>query len=66
MAFCAWIIAMAVFLSVITAIVFVVLVIGIRKGDRARHLSDEPGTVLEAFTRSFLGVGIRRGDREEN
>ena len=35
MAFCAWIIAIAVFLSVITAIVFVVLVIGIRKGDRA-------------------------------
>ena len=66
MAFGAWIIAIAVFLSVITAIVFVVLVIGIRKGDRARHLSDGPETVLEAITRSFLGVGIRRGDREEN
>ena len=66
MAFCAWIIAIAVFLSAITAMVFTVLVIGIRQGDRARHLSDEPQTVLEAFTRSFLGVGIRRGDREEN
>ena len=66
MAFCAWIIAIAVFLSVITAIVFTVLVIGIRKGDRRQHLSDGPETALEAFTRSFLGVGIRRGDHEEN
>jgi len=66
MAFCAWIMAIAVFLSFITVIVFVVLVIGIRQGDRARHLSDEPQTVLDAFTRTFLGVGIRRGDHEEN
>jgi hypothetical protein len=66
MAFCTWIIAIAVSLSAITAIVFVVLVIGIRQGDRARHLSDEPQTVLDAFTRTFLGVGIRRGDHEEN
>ena len=66
MAFGAWIIAIAVFLSVITAIVFAVLVIGIRKGDRASHLSDGPQTVLEAFTRSFLGVGVRRSEHEEN
>ena len=33
------------------------LVIGIRKGDRARHLSDAPDTALDALTRSFLGVG---------
>jgi formate-dependent nitrite reductase membrane component NrfD len=62
----AWIIAIAAFLSVIAAGVFVMLVIGIRKGDRARHLSDAPGTTLEALTRSFLGVGIRRGGHEEN
>ena len=66
MAFYEWIITITVFLSVITAIAFVVLVIGIRKGDRAPHLTDGPGTVLEAFTRSFLGVGIRRSDNEEN
>lgn len=66
MAFCPWIIAIAVFLSVIAAAVFVMLVIGIRQGDRARHLSDGPQTVLDAFTRSFLGVGIRRGDRDQN
>jgi hypothetical protein len=66
MAFCAWIIAMAVFLSVITAIVFTVLVIGIRKGDRSRRLYDVPDTALDAFTRSFLGVGVRHSDREGN
>jgi hypothetical protein len=41
------------------------LVIGIRKGDRARHLSDAPDTALDALTRSFLGVGTRN-DREDN
>ena len=66
MAFSACIIAIAAFLSVTAAVVFVMLVIGIRKGDRARHLSDAPDTPLDALTRSFLGVGIRRGDREEN
>ena len=55
MAFCAWIIAIAVFLSVITAIVFVMLVIGIRKGDRARHLSDGPETVLDAVHPQLSG-----------
>jgi len=66
MAFCAWIIAIAAFLSVIAAVVFVVLVIGIRKGDRARHLYDVPDTAVDAFTRSVLGVGVRRSDREGN
>ena len=59
------IIAIAAFLSVCAAVVFAVLVLGIRKGDRARRLSDEPDTVLDAFTRSFLGVGIRN-HHEEN
>ncbi len=60
------IIAIAAFLSVSAAAVFVMLVIGIHKGDRARHLSDAPDTALDALTRSFLGVGVRRVDREEN
>jgi hypothetical protein len=42
------------------------LVIGIRKGDRGRHLSDAPDTTLDSFTRSFLGVGSRRGPHDEN
>jgi hypothetical protein len=66
MAFSATIIAVAAFLSVSATVVFAVLVIGIRKGDRARHLSDAPDTALEAFTRCFLGVGVRRGDHEED
>ena len=65
MSLCACIIAIAAFLSVAAAVVFVMLVIGIRKGDRARHLSDAPDTALDALTRSFLGVGTRN-DREDN
>jgi hypothetical protein len=60
MSLCACIIAIAAFLSLIVAVVFVMLVIGIHKGDRGQHLSDTPGTALDAFTRSFLGVGTRR------
>jgi hypothetical protein len=66
MAFSESIIAIAAFLSVTVAVVFVMLVIGIHKGDRSRHLSDEPDTALDALTRSFLGVGTRRGHREED
>ncbi len=66
MSFCACVIAIAAFLSIAAAVVFVMLVIGIHKGDRARHLSDAPDTALDALTRSFMGVGVRRGDHEEN
>ena len=66
MAFYAWIIALAAFLTVIAAIVFVMLVVGIHKRDRTRQLHDAPETALDAFTRSFLGVGVRHSDREEN
>jgi len=66
MALYAWIVALAAFLSVITAILFVMLVVGIHKRDRTRRLHDAPETVLDAFTRSFLGVGVRHSDREEN
>jgi hypothetical protein len=65
MSLCACIIAIAAFLSLIAAVVFVMLVIGIHKGDRGAHLSDAPGTALDALTRSVLGVGTRR-DREDD
>jgi hypothetical protein len=61
MAFSVWILVLAVFLSGAVAGVFVLLVIGIRRGDRARHLHDEPDTRLDAITRSVLGVGVRTG-----
>ena len=53
------ILALAVFLSGAVAGVLVMLVIGIRRGDRARHLADEPGTRLDAVARHLLGVGVR-------
>jgi ABC-type uncharacterized transport system permease subunit len=61
MAFSVWMLVLAVFLSGAVAGVFVMLVIGIRRGDRVRHLTDEPGTHLDAFTHSVLGVGVRIG-----
>jgi hypothetical protein len=66
MAFPAIIIAIAAFLSVGAAIVFVMLVIGIRRGDRAQYLPDSPGTTLDTFTRRFLGGGVYRSYREED
>jgi hypothetical protein len=61
---CEFILAIAAFLSMVVAVVFAMLVIGIHKGDRARHLSDVPGTALDALTRKFLGVGTRRSHYE--
>jgi len=66
MAFFELIIAIAAFLSVSAAFVFIMLVIGIRKGDRVRHLYNAPDTALDALTRSFLGVGVRHSHHEEN
>ncbi len=66
MAFFESIIAVAVFLSVIATVVFVMLIIGIRRGDRARHLSYAPDTTLDAFARSFLGVGVRHNHQDES
>ena len=65
-------IAIAAFLSGGVAAVFVMLVIGIRKGDRVRHLYGAPDTPLDALTRSVLGAGARHdcpvgcSDCEEN
>jgi hypothetical protein len=61
MTFSSWTLVLAVFLSGAVTSVFILLVIGIRIGDRARHLADEPGMRLDAVTRSVLGVGVRNG-----
>jgi hypothetical protein len=45
------------FLAVIVSVIFTVLVVGIRKGDR-RHLNDAPQSASDAFTRPLF-VGIR-------
>ena len=61
MALSVCILALAVFLSGAVSGIFTILVIGIRRGDRARHLADDPGTHLDALTRNVLGVGVRPG-----
>ena len=53
------ILAIAVFLSGAVLGFLALLVAGIRKGDRARHLADPPQTPVEAVTRRVLGVGTR-------
>jgi hypothetical protein len=63
MTFSAWMLVLAVFLSGVVAGVFAMLVIGIHICDRTRHLADEPGTHLDAITRSVLGVGVRAGHK---
>jgi hypothetical protein len=61
MTFSVWMLVLAVFLSGAVSGVFVMLVLGIRAGNRVHHLTDEPGTYLDALTRSVLGVGVRTG-----
>jgi hypothetical protein len=61
MTFFVWMLVLAVFLSGAVAGVFVMIVIGIRISDRVHHLTDEPGTHLDALTRNVLGVGVRTG-----
>jgi hypothetical protein len=48
-----------VFLAGAALGVLALLVVGIRKGDRAGHLADAPHTQVEAITRRVLGVGTR-------
>jgi hypothetical protein len=66
MTFSTWMLLLAAFLSGAVAGVFIMLVIGIHISDRAHHLADEPGTHLDALTRSVLGVGVRTGCSAEN
>jgi hypothetical protein len=61
MTFSVWMLVLAVFLSGAVVGVFIMLAIGIRKGDFAHRLTDEPGTHLDALTRGVLGVGVRTG-----
>jgi hypothetical protein len=61
MTFPVWMLVLAAFLSGAIAGVFIILVIGIRTADRAHHLTDEPGTRLDAIARSVLRVGVRTG-----
>ncbi len=47
------------FLTGAAAGAFFLVVIRVHKGDRARRLSEAPGTPLDALTRRALGLGFR-------
>ncbi len=67
MPFAIVILAIAVFLSGAVLGSFALLVVGIHRGDRARHLADAPRTQTELITRAVLGVGTRtRHDGNED
>jgi hypothetical protein len=53
------ILAITIFLAGAVLGFLALLIVGIRKGDRARRLTDAPHTQVEAITRWVLGVGIR-------
>ena len=57
---CQCLMAIAAFLTGTAVGAFFLVVIGVHKGDRARRLSDAPGTPLDALTRRLLGLGSRR------
>ena len=61
------IVIVAIFLSGAVLGILTLLIVGIHRGDRARHLADAPRTHVEAVTRRVLGVGTRshRGENEE-
>jgi hypothetical protein len=63
MTFAAAILALAVFLAGAVLGFLLVIIIGIRRGDRARCLADAPRTRAEAITRRVLGVGTRNRSR---
>ena len=55
------ILAIAIFLAGATIGLLAVFVIGIRRDDRAKNLTNAPRTQVEATTRWALGVGVRNG-----
>ena len=59
MTFAVAILAIAVFLAGAVLGFLLLIIIGIRRGDRTQHLADAPNTHAEAITRRVLGVGIR-------
>jgi hypothetical protein len=54
-----YVMAVPAFLTGAAIGAFLLMIIGVHKGDRARHLSDAPETPLDALTRRVLGLGFR-------
>lgn len=53
------ILAIVVFLAGVVLGFLTLLIVGIRRCDRSRHLADARHTQVEAVTRRVLGVGTR-------
>ena len=51
------VVALIAFLAGVTAAVFLMLFIGIRKGDRPERVLGDPNAPLDACARSMLGSG---------
>ena len=60
------ILAIAIFLAGATIGLLAVFVIGIRRDDRAKNLTNAPRTQVEAATRRALGVGVRNGHADHD
>jgi hypothetical protein len=52
--------ALVAFLAGTVAAAFLMMVIGMHKGDRASDLSDAPATTVDYLTRRALGLAVRR------
>jgi hypothetical protein len=59
MALAVAILAIAAFLAGAVLAFLTLIIIGIRRGDRARRLADPPRTQIESVTRRVLRVGTR-------
>jgi hypothetical protein len=56
--------SIAAFLAGATTGVITVVMVGIRRDDRAKTLTGIPRTPAEAATRRMLGVGVRNGNAD--
>jgi hypothetical protein len=72
MAYLVLVVALIAFLAGVTAAVFLMLFIGIRKGDRPERIVEARNSPLDSCTRSLLGSGtwpnvpVYRADREDD
>ena len=57
--------AVAAFFSAAAIVILVILVAGIRSGDRAENLTSAPRTRTEEITRRLLGVGVRTAGADD-
>jgi hypothetical protein len=57
---CEYALGLVAILTGVVAAAFLMMVIGVHKGDRAPGLSDAHVTILDYLTRRALGLAVRR------